>query len=134
MFIVVHEDNEYKETLINVENIHFIRKVSEIIDPKYPNIKTLIGIDNGLMAIGVTEDYESIKKYIMYIQSNEEPYIFEQKSNASYYEDIRLKLKQFLMENYNINPSLSEKTIDEMFKRGTEFISLEEQKESEDKE
>ena len=73
MFIVVHEDNEYKETLINVENIHFIRKVSEIIDPKYPNIKTLIGIDNGLMAIGVIENYEDIKfilKDVFYVPTD----------------------------------------------------------------
>ena len=70
MFILVHEDNDYKETLINVENIHFIRKVSEVIDPKYPNIKTLIGIDNGLMAMGVIEDFESIKNYIAMQQPN----------------------------------------------------------------
>ena len=79
MFILVHEDNDYKETLINVENIHFIRKVSEVIDPKYPNIKTLIGIDNGLMAMGVIEDFESIKNYIMMLQPD--VYVFDQKSN-----------------------------------------------------
>lgn len=52
-----------------------------------------------------------------------------QKSSISYYEDIKLKLKQFLMDNYDIRPSLSEKTVEEMFKRGTEFISLKEQAE-----
>ena len=52
-----------------------------------------------------------------------------QKSSISYYKDIKFKLKQFLMDNYDIRPSLSEKTVEEMFKKGAEFISLEEQAE-----
>ena len=38
--------------------------------PKYPNVKTLISVDNGLMAMGVIEDYETIKNYIVSHQSN----------------------------------------------------------------
>lgn len=127
MFIVVHEDNNYKESIINLDAVHFIRKMD---DPKYPNVKTLISVDDGLVAMGIIEDYESIKNYISMQQPNG-LYVFEQKSSKSYYEDIRFKLKQFLMNTYDISPSLSEKTVDEMFKRGTEFISLEEQEESE---
>lgn len=77
MFIVVHEDsNEYKETLINLDTVHFIRKNE---DPAYPNVKTLISVDNGLMAMGVTEDFESIKNYIMMLQPS--VYIFKQKES-----------------------------------------------------
>jgi len=67
MFIVVHEDNDYKETIINLDTVHYIRKMD---DPKYPNVKTLISVDDGLMAMGVTEDYESIKNYIASQQPN----------------------------------------------------------------
>lgn len=67
MFIVVHEANEYEETLINLDTVHFIRKND---DPMYPNVKTLISIGDGLVAMGVTEDYELIKNYISQQQPN----------------------------------------------------------------
>ena len=44
------------------------------------------------------------------------------------YEDIKSLLKNFIMNTYDIRPSLAEKTVEEMFKRGAEFISIEEQK------
>lgn len=46
------------------------------------------------------------------------------------YEEICKTLKTFLMYQYDIRPSLAEKTVGEMFKKGAEFISLEEQKTS----
>lgn len=45
------------------------------------------------------------------------------------YEDIRSLLKNYIMDTYDIRPSLAEKTVEEMFKKGAEFISKEEQKE-----
>ena len=56
--------------------------------------------------------------------------IHEPKENITY-KDIRFILKQYLMESYDIRPTLAEETIEEMFRRGTEFISLEEQAEKE---
>lgn len=44
------------------------------------------------------------------------------------YEDIKIALKNFLMDQYDIRPSLAEKTVDEMFRKATEYISLEEQR------
>lgn len=44
------------------------------------------------------------------------------------YEDIKLLLKNYIMNTYDIRPSLAEKTVEEMFKKGEEFISKEEQK------
>lgn len=44
------------------------------------------------------------------------------------YEDIKILLKNFLMNQYDIRPSLAEKTVDEMFRKATEYISLEEQR------
>lgn len=45
------------------------------------------------------------------------------------YEDIKALLKTFLMNQYDIRPSLAEKATEEMFKRGVDFISKEEQQE-----
>ena len=44
------------------------------------------------------------------------------------YEDIKNLLKNFLMNQYDIRPSLAERTVDEMFRKGAEYISLEEQR------
>jgi hypothetical protein len=44
------------------------------------------------------------------------------------YEDIKIALKNFLMDQYDIRPSLAERTVDEMFRKGVEYISLEEQR------
>lgn len=44
------------------------------------------------------------------------------------YEDIKILLKNFLMNQYDIRPSLAEKTVDEMFRKAAEYISLEEQR------
>lgn len=43
------------------------------------------------------------------------------------YEDIKALLKNFLMDQYDIRPSLAERTVNEMFMKGAEYISLEEQ-------
>ena len=47
------------------------------------------------------------------------------------YEDIKSLLKNFLMNQYDIRPSLAERTVELMFTKGAEYISLEEQKEKE---
>lgn len=44
------------------------------------------------------------------------------------YEDIKILLKNFLMNQYDIRPSLAEKTVDKMFIKAAEYISLEEQR------
>lgn len=44
------------------------------------------------------------------------------------YKDIKNLLKNFLMNQYDIRPSLAERTVDEMFRKGAEYISLEEQR------
>ena len=44
------------------------------------------------------------------------------------YKDIKSLLKNYIMNTYDIRPSLAEKTVEEMFKKGAEFISKEEQK------
>ena len=44
------------------------------------------------------------------------------------YEDIKIALKNFLMDQYDIRPALAERTVDEMFRKGVEYISLEEQR------
>jgi hypothetical protein len=49
------------------------------------------------------------------------------------YTEMCEELKYFLMYQYDIRPSLAEKTVEEMFKKGTEFISLEEQKGNNDR-
>ena len=67
-----------------------------------------------------------------YTLCTEKYYLDQQNDDYKEYKDIKIKLKQFLMNAYDIRPSLSEKTVEEMIKRGTEFISLEKQKESED--
>ena len=38
MFIVVHEDNDYKETIINLDTVHYIRKMD---DPKVSQCKNI---------------------------------------------------------------------------------------------
>lgn len=45
------------------------------------------------------------------------------------HDDIRSLLKNYIMNTYDISPSLAEKAVEEMFKKGAEFISKEEQKE-----
>ena len=44
---------------------------------------------------------------------------------------IQLKevTKKFLMDTYDVRPSLAEKTVEVMFNKAAEYISLEEQKE-----
>ena len=44
------------------------------------------------------------------------------------YEEIRSLLKNYIMNTYDIRPSLAEKTVEEMFKKCVDFISIEEQK------
>ena len=41
------------------------------------------------------------------------------------YEDIKILLKTFLMNQYDIRPSLAERTVEEMFKKGVDYISKE---------
>ena len=41
------------------------------------------------------------------------------------YEDIKILLKEFLMNQYDIRPSLAERTVEEMFKKGVDYISKE---------
>lgn len=45
------------------------------------------------------------------------------------YDEIKILLKNFLMNQYDIRPSLAERTVELMFTKGAEYISLEEQKE-----
>ena len=45
------------------------------------------------------------------------------------YTEIKSLLKTFLMNQYDIRPSLAEKAVEVMFLHVSEFISLEEQKE-----
>ena len=49
------------------------------------------------------------------------------------YTDIKSLLKTFLMNQYDIRPSLAERAVEVMFMRGAEFISLEEQKKKENR-
>ena len=47
------------------------------------------------------------------------------------YDDIKAKLKDYLMETYDIKPSLAERAVNKMFIVVTDYIAQEEQKESE---
>ena len=45
------------------------------------------------------------------------------------YEDIKGLLKNYLMNQYDIRPSLAEKAVEVMFVKGADYISIEEQRE-----
>lgn len=74
---------------------------------------------DGIHGVLCTEDY-----YLKNV-------VNQQPKTVSNYEDIKIKLKQFLMESYDIRPSLSDKTVEEMFKRGLDVISFDQQTEKE---
>ena len=44
------------------------------------------------------------------------------------YEEIKMLLKNYLMNQYDIRPSLAEKTVEKVFMEAANFISLEIQK------
>ena len=43
------------------------------------------------------------------------------------YEELKVLLKEFLMNHYDIRPSLAERTVDHMFLEAVNFISIEDQ-------
>lgn len=45
------------------------------------------------------------------------------------YDEMKILLKNFLMNQYDIRPSLADKTVEKMFMEAVSYISLEEQKE-----
>lgn len=45
------------------------------------------------------------------------------------YEDLKKELKDFLMNTYDIRPSLAERTFQLMFETAADYISREEQEE-----
>lgn len=46
------------------------------------------------------------------------------------FDEIKILLKNFLMNQYDIRPSLADKTVEKMFVEAVNYISLEEQKEN----
>ena len=114
----LHSLCEYTDYCDDVSISEAIKVAIEALDSENEGNATIKAADYG---------YLVDKDIIFNLENN------LQKSSISHYEDIKFKLKQFLMDTYDIRPSLSEKTVEEMFKRGTEFISLEEQKEREEK-
>ena len=93
-------------------------------------------IIKGLGEISVCQEWEEevIEEAIKKLE--QEPILDKRGMKINYdgdgnnYKDVRFMLQNFLIFHYDIRPSLAEKTVDEMFKTCTQFISLEMQKES----
>jgi hypothetical protein len=49
------------------------------------------------------------------------------------FDEIKILLKNFLINQYDIRPSLADKTVEKMFVEAVNYISLEEQKEKDGK-